>query len=122
METEHPVLIVDGSDPMRRMLQRFFDHHQLQTRVTGTIDQAKRLIQQLSFDFILTDLFWPQNEGLSLVRYVREQALATPVVVMAPFPSSTLQARAHTDGAYACLAKPFTFHQLWALIQLIYRR
>ena len=117
MERQQPLLIVDGSDHMRTMLQHFFNQHQLQTQVAETTAQAQRLMQQPSFHFILTDLFWPQKEGLRLVRHVRELALATPVVVMAPFPSPGLQARAQTDGAYACLAKPFSLQQRWALVQ-----
>src|SRR3984885_9178876 len=41
-----------------------------------------RIIQERSFDLIISDLFLPDGQGLATVRHLNQHAPATPVIVL----------------------------------------
>src|SRR5579871_3655601 len=41
-----------------------------------------RMIQERSFDLIISDLFLPDGQGLATVRHLKQQAPHTPVIVL----------------------------------------
>jgi DNA-binding NtrC family response regulator len=52
-----------------------------------------------------------------LLRYVRQTVPTTPVILMTAFGAPDLHQYALTEGAYACLAKPFRLQELWDIMQ-----
>lgn len=80
------------------------------------------LAQQQEFDVIVSDITMPGMDGLMLCRKLREQGIATPVLL--------LTALGHTDdkvtgleaGADDYLTKPFEFKELLARIKALARR
>lgn len=81
-----------------------------------------RLAQQSDYDVIVSDITMPGMSGLELCRKLREQGLATPILL--------LTALSHTDdkiigfdaGADDYLAKPFEFRELLARVKALARR
>ena len=111
------ILVVDGSESMTAMLQRFLHQQHVGVWTAGSVAEAQRLVGHHPFDVVLTDLFLPHHDGLALLRHVRHVAPHTRVVVMAAFGSPDLQQHLLREGAYACMAKPFRLHQLWHVVQ-----
>lgn len=81
-----------------------------------------RLALQSDYDVIVSDITMPGMSGLELCRQLREEGLATPILL--------LTALSHTDdkvtgldaGADDYLAKPFEFRELLARIKALARR
>jgi len=117
MTTPAPVLIVDGNPHMTAMLQRFLTQHQVDTRTVLSPAEARALLVQHAFRVVVTDHFGPSDEGLALLRYIRQTVPTTPVVLMTTFGAPDLHQHALTEGAYACLAKPFRLQELWDIMQ-----
>jgi DNA-binding NtrC family response regulator len=117
MATQAPVLIVDGNPHMSAMLQRFLTQHQVDTQTVLSAAEARALLVQHAFRVVITDLFVPSDEGLDLLRYVRQTVPATRVILMTAFGAPALHRQALAEGAYACLAKPFRLQELWNIIQ-----
>ena len=117
MTATAPVLLVDGNPHMAAMLQRFLTQHQVDTQTVLSAAEARALLAQHDFHVVVTDRFGPSDEGLALLRYVRQTVPTTPVILMSAFGAPELHQQALTAGAYACLAKPFRLQELWDIMQ-----
>jgi two-component system copper resistance phosphate regulon response regulator CusR len=81
-----------------------------------------RLAQKNEYDVIVSDVTMPGLTGIELCKQLREEGLATPILL--------LTALSHTDdkvsgldaGADDYLAKPFEFKELMARIKALARR
>lgn len=117
MATQGSVLIVDGNPHMTAMLQRFLTRQQVEALTVSSPAEARRLLAQDAFRVVVTDLFMPSDEGLALLRYVRQTLPATPVILMTAFGAPDLHRHALAEGAYACIAKPFRLQEFGDIMQ-----
>src|SRR5262245_41667472 len=117
MATQTPVLIVDGNPHMTAMLQRFLTRQQVDTQMVLSPAEAQAVLAQQTFQVLLTDGFASSEEGLALLRHVRQIAPDTRVILMAAFVAPELRHAALAAGAYACIAKPFRLQEIWAVLQ-----
>lgn len=77
------ILIVDDSATVRLFLKRLISSHGNDTVLAADASQALRLWQEEGpFDLILLDLILPDEDGLQVLRHIRAQDQATPVVVI----------------------------------------
>lgn len=114
-----PILIVDENRAMMAMLQRFLARQGIDVHTATRIVEARTLIAQHAFQVVLSDLFWPSDNGLRLVRHVRQVAPHTRVIVMTAFPEHETRQHAIAAGADVCLDKPFRLRQLWDAVQKV---
>jgi len=117
MATPTPVLIVDGNPHMTAMLQRYLTRQQVDTQAALSPAEARSLLAQQAFDIVLTDAFLPSGDGLQLLRYIHQTIPGTRGILMTAFSTPALCRQARTEGAYACLTKPFKLRDLWGVIQ-----
>ena len=117
MEENLPLLIVEPHLEMRTLLQHFFARQQVTAQAVPSVTTAMASLAQRPVQVVLTDLFLPDNEGLSLVRHVRNVAPQTRVIVMGAFTAPAIQQQAIMDGASAFLAKPFSLARLEAVVR-----
>jgi CheY-like chemotaxis protein len=87
MEEGLPLLIVEPHPEMRTLLQHFFARQQVTAQVVPSVTTAVASLAQRPVQVVLTDLFLPDNEGIVLVRHVRNVAPQTRVIVMGAFPA-----------------------------------
>jgi DNA-binding NtrC family response regulator len=102
---------------MTAMLQRFLAQYQVDTQTVWSVAEARVLLTQHAFRVVVTDRFGPSDEGLALLRDVRQAAPDTRVILMTAFSAPAFHHQARAVGAYACLAKPFRLHAFWEVIQ-----
>ncbi len=69
-------------------------------------EQAIELVQNRSFDVILSDIHMPRMDGFALLKAARELDRDLPVVLMTGTPSAETAAQAERYGAFRCLTKP----------------
>lgn len=116
MDTTRSILVVDGSESMIAMLRRFLQQQGVHVWTAESVPAAKTLLAQHLSDVVLTDLFLPHRNGLRLLQHVRHIEPHTRVVMMVAFGTPNLHQHLLTEGAYACLAKPFRLQQLWHVL------
>jgi two-component system chemotaxis response regulator CheY len=110
------VLIVEDRADVRLALRYMLEAHDY--RVAEAADGAEALayVATESVDVILTDLYMPQMDGLSLVRALRKSKSAQPrIIAMSGSPNLGKEAAldaARVLGADAVLRKPFSREQL----------
>jgi DNA-binding NtrC family response regulator len=113
-----PLLIVEPNGDMNTLLQRFFARQQVDVEAVTSVADAITYLAQRPARVVLTDLFLPHCDGLTLVQHIRDGAPHTRVVVMGAFSAPETQQHAIAAGADTFLEKPFTLARLWEVVQL----
>lgn len=105
------ILLVEDDALLRKRLSAHLRSHGAEITEAGRIEEARRLLREMRFDFAVVDLHLPDGEGLDLLR---EGAFSenTAVVVMTAFGGVKKAVEAMKLGAGDYLAKPFEPEEL----------
>ena len=109
------VLVVDDDEGARRVLRRTLAKLGHQASVVADGAEALRLLEDLSFDLIITDVYLASVDGMELLVRIKQRGLDVPVVAVSGggyIAADDLLAMARACGAAATLGKPFTPQQL----------
>ena len=74
------------------------------------------------YDLIITDRMLPHMDGLALVKFLREQGVRTPVLVLSALGTVDDRVQGLKSGGDDYLAKPFAFSELLARVEALLRR
>lgn len=77
---------------------------------------------QGSFDLVVTDRMLPHVDGLSIIQQMRQEGIATPVLVLSALGTVDDRIRGLKAGGDDYLTKPFAFAELLARIEALLRR
>ena len=80
----------------------------LQTLAASLEDEARPRTSRL----VITDVYMPHVGGLDVLRWVRDEALHLPFIVITALGNRATHDRAKRLGAYAVLEKPFDLDDL----------
>ena len=75
-----------------------------------------------TYDAAIIDLMLPGMDGLSIIRNIRRQGVATPILILSAKRSVNERVEGLTSGADDYLTKPFAFTELLARVQAMVRR
>ena len=83
----------------------------------GSIGEAKRLLDDETFDLCLTDMRLPDGEGMELVRHISANCADLPVAVITAYGSTENAVAALKCGAFDYLTKPLDPNKLQRLLE-----
>lgn len=115
--THARVLVLDDEQDIRELLELTLLRMGLEVDAAGTVAQARRLLQERSYQLCLTDMRLPDGDGLALVRHIGEHCRDLPVAVITAYGSTENAVAALKAGAFDYLAKPVSLDSLRALIR-----
>jgi DNA-binding NtrC family response regulator len=106
------VLLVDDQPELRRLFRRNLNKigHVVVEAWNGRV--ALDLIQQLSFDVVISDVHMPDMSGIDLLQALGELEPDLPVVLTSGSPGGVATLEAGDLGAYAYLVKPVSFETM----------
>ena len=115
------ILVVDDDDRLRDLLKRYLsrDGHDVTTAKDSA--HARRLMQTMSFDLIVLDVMMPGEDGLSLLKGIRQE-VDTPVILLTARGQPAERIEGLKLGADDYLAKPFEPEELTLRIGSILKR
>ncbi|MBU0985043.1 MAG: sigma-54 dependent transcriptional regulator [candidate division Zixibacteria bacterium] len=110
------ILVVEDKDSMRTMLTDTL--HEEGYRVDAAADgrQALDLVNNKSYDLVLTDLRMPDVDGLAVLSGVKDIDVDTSVIVMTAYGTIEDAVAAMKKGAYDFITKPFDTEHLCVLV------
>ncbi|MEC8497669.1 MAG: response regulator transcription factor [Pseudomonadota bacterium] len=85
-------------------------------------EEGMELSLSLKFDVIIIDRMLPKLDGLSLIKKIRDQKINTPVLILSALGEVDEKVLGLKAGADDYLAKPFSFSELLARIEVLVRR
>lgn len=109
------ILLVEDDDAIRETLVLLLQDEGYQTQEATSVASALYLIEQATYDLILTDLFTHDPAApLASARALREQAAPTPVAILSAWPANATDPEA-ADFAFI-MSKPFDLDALLTAI------
>jgi CheY-like chemotaxis protein len=113
------ILVVDDEQFVRDLLVKILARKGY--RVTGAPDAtaALGLLEQESFDLVLTDVVMPGLDGFELLRRVKGAWPGIKVVVLTGYARRQSISDFLLYGADEYLAKPFQVHELLAAVERV---
>lgn len=105
------ILIVEDDPLLKKQIASFLERIGMDVTVVSTVDSARRMINELSFDFVLLDVNLPDGIGTDLLK---ENVFSsnTSVIVMTGDGDVAGAVQAMKLGAVDYLVKPFELAEL----------
>ena len=106
------VLVVDDDSSLRRVVKMQLEEAGYQVAAAGDAEQARTVIDEQRPRLVITDLRMPCSDGLDLLRYIRESAQETTVIMITAFATVETAVAAMKAGAYDYITKPIDYDAL----------
>ncbi len=120
-DSEVRVLVVDPSPEMRRLLQQELSADRMTVFAANGPSEALALLPVVAPEVILTEIAFPDHDGLRFCQQLRA-ATPSPILVISAARSDRDVIRAFDMGADDFIPKPFAFVELRARIHAHLRR
>jgi two-component system response regulator HydG len=111
------VLVLDDDRALAEAAAESLSRSGYECTVATSGSEGVRLLEQGSYDIVLTDLVMRDLSGLEIVRKVKASSPETEVIVMTGYPSYETALEAMDEGAYDYLNKPIDLNILRAKIR-----
>lgn len=116
VQTHASVLVVDDEPDLRTLYELTLVREGYLVESAGTINDAWELLQQRTFDIVITDMRLPDGLGLELLRRVRADQRRERCVVITAYGSAQNAVDSLKAGAFDYLTKPVDLKQFRSLI------
>lgn len=116
------VILVEDDKALRESLMDCFDPSGLQAAAAGTAMQFYRLLASQPCDIVVLDIGLPDEDGLSVLRFLREERPEIGVIILTARSTTADRISGMQGGADLYLVKPVEFAELEAAIRNLARR
>src|SRR5262245_25546560 len=110
------VLVVDDNARARQSMVDVLAAAGHDVASSASAIEALKIVEQNTFDVIITDLQMPGMDGLAFIRTLAERKVETQIVMVTAFASVTSAVEAMRHGAFDYIEKPFDVEQLESLV------
>lgn len=112
MSAETHLLIVDDDDRIRDLLKQYLAREGHSVTTAADAAAARKLFQTFSFDLAVFDIMMPGEDGLSLLKALRDEGNETPVMLLTARGQASDRIEGLRLGADDYLPKPFEPEEL----------
>src|SRR5258708_15551892 len=117
MARQPHILVVDDEHSIRLMLESGLSLNGFRVSFARTGAEALAAAPTEEFDAVISDIYMPDGDGLTLVQELRALFPALPIILMTAQGSVELAVRAVEEGATDFIAKPFEVSAVPALFR-----
>jgi two-component system OmpR family response regulator len=116
------LLVVEDDPRMAQLLHRGLTRDGWAVTCTATVRHAQDEALAGHYDAVVCDVMLPDGSGLELCRWLREQQLWLPVLLLTARDAVNDRVAGLDSGADDYLGKPFAFAELQARLRALVRR
>lgn len=116
------VLIVEDDVELLGILARGLGDEGMEVETAPSYPEGRMSAVLGNFDVIVLDIMLPGGSGLDLCRYLRDQGIRTPILMLTARDAVPDRVAGLEHGADDYLTKPFDFRELLARIRALARR
>ncbi len=116
------ILIIEDDKHISSLLQRSFQEYEHFVRIADNSEDGEYLALYESFDVIVLDWMLPQKSGIEILKTLRQKEIKTPIIMLSAKSEIEDKVQGLEYGADDYLAKPFSFKELRARVDSLYRR
>jgi DNA-binding NtrC family response regulator len=106
------ILVVDDEENVCQSIKKVLSRKGYDVSQALTVDDAVKLIKEMTFDLVITDMMIPGTSGLELLQIIRDHYPELEVIMITGYASIESAVSATKLGATAYLPKPFTPDEL----------
>ena len=116
------VLIIEDDESILNMLKRGLEDEDfvVDTAING--EDGEYLASTNHYDVIILDWMLPKKSGIEVLKSLRDKGILTPVLMLTAKDTTDNKIEGLNSGADDYLPKPFSFDELLARLNAIYRR
>lgn len=126
MMTNRPhILLVDDDERLRELLCKFLVENGFFVSTAREANHARQLMQLFIFDLMILDVMMPEEDGLSLTKFIRNSSMRlknTPLLLLTARGETEDRITGLNHGADDYLSKPFDPRELLLRLKSILRR
>ena len=115
-EGQPRLLVVDDEENVRNSLAELLETRNFCVTATDSAENALKLLENTTFDLVLSDLLMPRIDGIALAKAIKEMGQNVPVVVMTGYASIETAVESMKAGASDFITKPFNADQITIVI------
>ena len=115
------LLVIDDDQRIRTLLSRYLSDNGFRVDVAANAEEARTRLGSLAFDLLILDVMMPGENGLDLLKSLRE-TMQVPILMLTARVEIDHRIRGFEGGADDYLGKPFDLNELAARTRAIARR
>jgi len=100
------ILVVDDDDKIRDLVRQYLEENQFLVTTAKDAMDARRKMEIIKFDILVLDIMMPEESGLSLTKYIKENN-PTPIILLTARGEVQNRIEGLELGADDYLGKPF---------------
>jgi two-component system OmpR family response regulator len=116
------VLVVEDDEKIGAFITRGLEQEGHRVDWVKNGNEGYRFARATSYDAAIIDRMLPGRDGMDVVRALREERVALPILVLSAKSSVENRVEGLEAGADDYLTKPFSFAELVARLQALFRR
>ncbi len=116
------LLIIEDDENILSFLTRGFQEDGCIIDSTTDGEEGEYLAIENSYDIIVLDWMLPTKSGLDIIKSLRDKKIITPIIMLTAKAEIDDKISGLTNGADDYMSKPFSFKELQARVQALYRR
>ena len=111
------ILIIEDDITFSLMLKTWLGKKGFEVSTVSSVLEAKKRIGEAGYDLILSDLRLPDGDGIDLLKWMKENRLSEPLIMMTSYAEIQTAVQAIKAGASDYIAKPLNPEDLLAKIR-----
>jgi two-component system response regulator AtoC len=111
------ILVVEDEDILAQTLERLLTDEGYQVTVCVEGEKAFSVLSQCNPDLVMLDIYLGEQNGLRILKQMREQGIDISVIMMTAFADISLAVQAMKDGAADFITKPIDFKHLCIIVE-----
>src|SRR3954463_6723711 len=116
---KYHILVIDDDESMRFMLQTKLFQSGFNVTLAASGSHAMQILQTgKKFDLVLCDLKMPLKSGIDVIRFMKDNAIEVPVIIITGFPERDKIISAAQMGIQDVLVKPVRHNELIKMIKM----
>jgi DNA-binding response OmpR family regulator len=116
------LLIIEDDKSILEMLKRGLEDENFVVDTAETGEDGEYMASSTNYDIIILDWMLPKKSGIEVLKSLREKEILTPILMLTAKDDISSKIEGFNSGADDYLSKPFSFDELLARLNAIYRR
>lgn len=115
-------LVIEDDPTVRLLVKKALENKGGEIVEASTAERGQEEAKKNDFDMIVLDLRLPDGDGYDICVSLRDNNIATPILVLSAEQETDMKVKVLNVGADDYLTKPFSVEELLARIEAIHRR
>ncbi|NMM49470.1 sigma-54-dependent transcriptional regulator [Marinigracilibium pacificum] len=111
------ILVIDDDPSFNMMLTTFLKRNDFEVESAHSAESGISFINKNKIDLVLTDYKLPDQDGISVIKEVKENHQGTPVILMTHYADIRTAVKSIQIGAYEFVTKPVNPDELLLLVK-----